>query len=243
MLSGLRHPLLVTFLGVKCESDPPCIVQEMMEGGSIEDLYAQKAIEVRGHWVASRQQIHGWVTDVLKALRFLHEGRRKVIHRDIKPANIMLTKGFMWAKLGDFGLSKEWIDKSPNRIMSGKAGTVRFMAPEVFREESDYDEKVDIYSLSMCMYFMITGLKPYEDFNDQQSLGKLVSERNLRPSLVDFPWPEMEGILREAWAADAQLRPSAARLLEMMMTDEVTRSLDKVPKKKKHNPFAQGISF
>jgi serine/threonine-protein kinase CTR1 len=42
LISGLRHPNLVTFLGVEVDAEPPCIVSELMEGGSIEDLYSRK---------------------------------------------------------------------------------------------------------------------------------------------------------------------------------------------------------
>jgi serine/threonine protein kinase len=46
LISGLRHPNLVTFLGVEVDAEPPCIVSELMEGGSIEDLYAQKVCRI-----------------------------------------------------------------------------------------------------------------------------------------------------------------------------------------------------
>ena len=46
LISGLRHPNLVTFLGVEVDAEPPCIVSELMEGGSIEDLYGQKVCRI-----------------------------------------------------------------------------------------------------------------------------------------------------------------------------------------------------
>jgi serine/threonine protein kinase len=44
-----------------------------------------------------------WLTDVMNAVRYLHE--RKVLRRDIKCDNVLLRKD-MTALLGDFGLSK-----------------------------------------------------------------------------------------------------------------------------------------
>jgi len=82
----------------------------------------------------------------------------------------------------------------PCVVMSGKAGTARFMAPEVFAADKQYTHKVDIYSLAMCVYFMATGIKPFDDFNDQESLGKLVSGRNLRPNTARMQWPELEKV-------------------------------------------------
>mmetsp|Transcript_20645 Transcript_20645/g.51687 ORF Transcript_20645/g.51687 Transcript_20645/m.51687 type:complete len:414 (+) Transcript_20645:71-1312(+) len=246
LLSCLRHPLLVTFLGVQIEGEPPCIVTEMMEGGSIEDLYISKEKETGNPWFATRRQIHGWMSDVLRALRFLHEGSRCIIHRDIKPANIMLTKEWTWAKLGDFGLSKEYVVQpdadGKQHGVSGKAGTVRFMAPEVSSGE-EYTEKADIYSLAMCLYFMVTGVKPFNDFHDQNSLARLVHERHIRPSLVNFQWPELEKIITAAWAPAADKRPSAKEMLEMFQANDVLATLDASAPKLRHNPFRSGISF
>lgn len=71
LISRLRHPNLVAFLGVRVNANPPCIVSELMEGGSVEDLYELRAREARSPWTASRKEIHAWTTDILRALRLL----------------------------------------------------------------------------------------------------------------------------------------------------------------------------
>jgi serine/threonine protein kinase len=45
-------------------------------------------------------------------------------------------------------------------IMTGKTGSFRYMAPEVFLDDPRYNEAVDIYSAGMLMWFMVTGLPP-----------------------------------------------------------------------------------
>lgn len=62
----------------------------------------------------------------------------------------MLRADLQKAKLGDFGLSKEFSVGVNNEacVMSGQAGTARFMAPEVFLGQKNYTSKVDIYSVS-----------------------------------------------------------------------------------------------
>lgn len=46
--------------------------------------------------------------------------------------------------------------------MTGKTGTMRYMAPEVVRSEPHYDEKVDIYSMAMIFWYICHGVRPFE---------------------------------------------------------------------------------
>ena len=86
--------------------------------------------------------------DLCRALEICQ--RYNIIHRDIKPANIFLsdTEDF---KLGDFGVARI---ASAATGASTRAGTVNYMAPEVFRGEK-YTSNVDIYSLGLVMYQLL----------------------------------------------------------------------------------------
>ena len=86
--------------------------------------------------------------DLCKALEICQ--RYNIIHRDIKPANIFIseTEDF---KLGDFGVARI---ASASTGASTRAGTVNYMAPEVFRGEK-YTSNVDIYSLGLVMYQLL----------------------------------------------------------------------------------------
>ena len=67
-------------------------------------------------------------------------------------------------KLGDFGLSKvKDIQKIAGTYrMTGKTGSMRYMAPEVFLDDPQYDEKVDIYSVGLIMWYMTLGERPFD---------------------------------------------------------------------------------
>ena len=86
--------------------------------------------------------------DLCKALEICQ--RYNIIHRDIKPANIFIseTEDF---KLGDFVVARI---ASASTGASTRAGTVNYMAPEVFRGEK-YTSNVDIYSLGLVMYQLL----------------------------------------------------------------------------------------
>ena len=65
-------------------------------------------------------------------------------------------------KICDFGLSKikDKMHFTEEYTMTGKTGSFRYMAPEVFLDNPHYNESVDIYSAAMLMWFMVTGVPP-----------------------------------------------------------------------------------
>src|SRR5206468_3437546 len=90
---------------------------------------------------------------VADALDYAH--RQGVVHRDIKPSNLLLdAQGDTWVT--DFGLAKlvEGEDLSHSRDL---VGTLRFMAPERLRGETD--RRGDIYALGATLYELLT-LRP-----------------------------------------------------------------------------------
>ena len=96
----------------------------------------------------TRREVIRLGIDLCRALEICQ--RYNIIHRDIKPANIFIseTEDF---KLGDFGVARI---ASASTGASTRAGTVNYMAPEVFRGEK-YTSNVDIYSLGLVLYQLL----------------------------------------------------------------------------------------
>ena len=86
-------------------------------------------------------------SDMCSALELCRENN--IIHRDIKPQNIFVSRYGVF-KLGDFGVAKA----STIRISADKVGTYSYMAPEVYKGKG-YDDRVDIYSLGMVLYWLL----------------------------------------------------------------------------------------
>ena len=59
-------------------------------------------------------------------------------------------------KLADFGISKIISDE----MLTTHCGTPIYMAPEIFAG-SDYDNKVDIWSIGVVMYYLLSGMHPF----------------------------------------------------------------------------------
>ena len=161
-----------------------------------------------------RQAVLRLGIDLCRALEVCE--KYSIIHRDIKPANIFISDTGDF-KLGDFGVART---ASASTGASTFAGTVNYMAPEVFRREK-YTASVDTYSLGLVMYQLLNANRmpfypPYP-----QPLTALAKERAHDRRLAGEPLPDpvnasgpLADILRKACApagasSSARLRKPA----------------------------------
>ncbi|CAD8097715.1 unnamed protein product [Paramecium sonneborni] len=86
---------------------------------------------------------------------------RGISHRDLKPENILIqTEPSIQIKLIDFGVSKRFKYKDTFTEMWTATGTILYQAPEVFLG-GGYDEKVDIWSIGIILYYMLCSTLPF----------------------------------------------------------------------------------
>mmetsp|Transcript_8981 Transcript_8981/g.6320 ORF Transcript_8981/g.6320 Transcript_8981/m.6320 type:complete len:87 (+) Transcript_8981:658-918(+) len=84
--------------------------------------------------------------------------KRNIVHRDLKPENIMcqLDDSFT-VKLTDFGFAS-YID--PDKKTKLFCGSPLFIAPEIILGKR-YDYKVDIWSIGVILYLLLSGKTPF----------------------------------------------------------------------------------
>ncbi|KAM0685463.1 hypothetical protein COBT_003327, partial [Conglomerata obtusa] len=120
------------------------------------------------------------ISQISDALMYLHS--KKIIHRDIKPSNILVNKFCIHSeeciefKICDFSLSTTFTNNTNNLV-----GTPFYMAPEIINKEP-YDEKVDIWSLGICLFEMVALTRPFN--------GK--SRKELQNNIIKNPVPKIE---------------------------------------------------
>jgi len=230
IISHLRHPNLVLFLGAcTVGNEPLVIVSEYMAGGSLEDRFKIMCKDGKGqpaHWAPPVKLAVRWIMDLSRAVCFLHNCTTPIIHRDLKPANLLLTEEDH-LKVSDFGLCKTLQkvneDGTPYQ-MTGNTGTRRYMAPEVVLCNPKYDEKVDIYSMAMIFWYIFMGVRPFEGVQPDL-VAELTSQRGMRPPLEGLGWPAMESLIEKMWAGASADRPSASQILNDLGTMTAPASL------------------
>ncbi|HVO24181.1 MAG TPA: protein kinase, partial [Candidatus Margulisiibacteriota bacterium] len=203
------HPHIVTVHDIIDEQGQPCIVQELMDGGSLSELI--RTAPDRRLDVATALRIAG---EVAQALSFAHQ--RGVIHRDIKPGNVWLTRDRR-AKLGDFGLAVA-VDRTRLTAAGLMVGTVAYMPPEQALG-GEITAGSDLYSLGAMLYEMLTGRPPFPGDDTVSVISQHLNTPPLPPTMLNPDVPQaVETLVLRLLAKSPDERPAAA--------DEVIRALE-----------------
>lgn len=127
----------------------------------------------------------------------------------------MLTAD-MHLKLGDFGESRALRAAD---TMTGFKGTYRWMAPELMSNRSSYTEAVDVYSLGLVLWELLTYEEPFADLSQFEVLAAVLADQQ-RPAIPPGTPTSFATLLQASWAQNPALRPTAhdvAVLLERML--------------------------
>ena len=133
---------------------------------------------------------------------------------DLKPENIgFAADGTL--KIFDFGLmtaiAKPAGSGQEAYVMTGKTGSLRYMAPEVYLN-LPYNEKVDVYSFGMILYQLMSNKVPFDGFS-RRDLEEKVVNGGYRP-VMDSHWPtSLQSLISRCWATDHALRPAFSEIL------------------------------
>lgn len=167
-LAKLNHSNVVTLYEFGRANGLFFFLMEFVDGVNLRQL-------LNAGRVSSREAL-AIVPQICDALQYAHD--QGIVHRDIKPENILLDrKGRV--KVADFGLARliglkpdvsasgsgEAISASATLTEAGKImGTPQYMAPEQTEKPTEVDHRVDIYSLGVVFYEMLTGELPLGKF-------------------------------------------------------------------------------
>ncbi|MBY0526801.1 MAG: serine/threonine protein kinase [Gemmataceae bacterium] len=194
LLAQLAHPHVIRVLDFEDDPKQPYLVLEYVEGLSLAELIRQSG-SLRLYRAA---KIIAQVADGLAAAHKLG-----IVHRDIKPANILLGKEGQ-AKLADLGLAVA----SHNRTLAqclgvaaaapDLAGTVAYMAPELFSDTTALDHRSDVYALGVTFYHAVTGRVPFAGATPTEVMLRHVEEQAVAPHelVPDLGVAASEAILR-----------------------------------------------
>ena len=154
LLSQLRHPNIVQFLGVYFQQgmQVPILVMEFLPTN------LTSCIEQYG--ILPEEISYSILYDVALGLYYLYNQTPAIIHRDLSANNVLLTSN-MTAKISDLGVARIF-NLTPLQVsrMTQNPGTAAYMPPEVMIADPKYDTSIDVFSYGILMIHVLSGRWP-----------------------------------------------------------------------------------
>jgi serum/glucocorticoid-regulated kinase 2 len=117
---------------------------------------------IRRYGRLEEEKAFGYFEQILSALDYCHV--KKMVHHDVKLENILIVKDGS-IRLSDFGFAVEMLysgggNNGNHGLINSCSGSPLYMCPELFSNQP-HNEKVDVWGLGVCLYFMLTDMYPF----------------------------------------------------------------------------------
>ncbi|XP_039980467.1 MAP/microtubule affinity-regulating kinase 3-like isoform X2 [Xiphias gladius] len=195
----LNHPNIVKLFEVIETEKTLYLVMEYASGGEVFDYLV-------AHGRMKEKEARAKFRQIVSAVQYCHQ--KRIVHRDLKAENLLLDAD-MNIKIADFGFSNEF-------TVGGKldtfCGSPPYAAPELFQGKKYDGPEVDVWSLGVILYTLVSGSLPF----DGQNLKEL-RERVLRGKyrIPFYMSTDCENLLKRFLV----LNPGKRGTLEQIMKD------------------------
>ncbi|XP_041035210.1 MAP/microtubule affinity-regulating kinase 4 isoform X4 [Carcharodon carcharias] len=200
IMKCLNHPNIVKLFEVIETEKTLYLVMEYASGGEVFDYLVS-------HGRMKEKEARAKFRQIISAVQYCHQ--RNIVHRDLKAENLLLD-GDCNIKIADFGFSNEF--QFGNKLDTF-CGSPPYAAPELFQGKKYDGPEVDIWSLGVILYTLVSGSLPF----DGQNLKEL-RERVLRGKyrVPFYMSTDCENILKRFLV----LNPAKRGTLEQIMKDK-----------------------
>lgn len=172
VVATLSHPGIVPVYDIGESDGIPFIVQELVDGETVEDVIRQKGpLDI--------DQIAEWGAQAAEALAAAHD--LGILHRDVKPGNLIIGRDGRLRVL-DFGLAKildrqGWnsVGRAPLTNDDVVVGTVDYMSPEQ-AQGKEIDARSDVFSLGIVLYEMVAGRRPFNRASGVEVMNAIICD-------------------------------------------------------------------
>ncbi|XP_053829277.1 hormonally up-regulated neu tumor-associated kinase homolog A-like [Vidua macroura] len=162
----IKHPNIVQLYETLETDNSYYMVMELCLGGDLLDRICDKKRLVE-------QEVRRYTRQILSAVEHLH--CQGIVHRDLKIENFLLDENNN-IKIIDFGLSNTArFEGLSQELLHTQCGSPAYAAPELLARKK-YGPKVDVWSIGVSMFAMLTGTLPFtvEPFNIKQLHQKML---------------------------------------------------------------------
>jgi len=200
IMKTLDHPNIVKLYQVIETEKTLYLVMEYASGGEVFDYLVL-------HGRMKEKEARAKFRQIVSAVQYCHQ--KKIIHRDLKAENLLLDSE-MNIKIADFGFSNEFV---PGNKLDTFCGSPPYAAPELFQGKKYDGPEVDVWSLGVILYTLVSGSLPF----DGSTLREL-RERVLRGKyrIPFYMSTDCENLLKKFLV----LNPTRRASLEVIMKDK-----------------------
>ncbi|XP_076279798.1 serine/threonine-protein kinase MARK2-like isoform X6 [Lasioglossum baleicum] len=200
IMKMLDHPNIVKLFQVIETEKTLYLVMEYASGGEVFDYLVL-------HGRMKEKEARAKFRQIVSAVQYCHQ--KKIIHRDLKAENLLLDSE-MNIKIADFGFSNEF---TPGNKLDTFCGSPPYAAPELFQGRKYDGPEVDVWSLGVILYTLVSGSLPF----DGSTLREL-RERVLRGKyrIPFYMSTDCENLLKKFLV----LNPTKRASLETIMKDK-----------------------
>ncbi|XP_064293606.1 serine/threonine-protein kinase MARK2 isoform X1 [Phalacrocorax carbo] len=199
IMKVLNHPNIVKLFEVIETEKTLYLVMEYASGGEVFDYLV-------AHGRMKEKEARAKFRQIVSAVQYCHQ--KFIVHRDLKAENLLLDAD-MNIKIADFGFSNEF---TFGNKLDTFCGSPPYAAPELFQGKKYDGPEVDVWSLGVILYTLVSGSLPF----DGQNLKEL-RERVLRGKyrIPFYMSTDCENLLKKFLI----LNPTKRGTLEQIMKD------------------------
>jgi serine/threonine protein kinase len=167
------------------------------------------------------------------AVSYVHQ--QSCVHRDLKLENILLDKNEN-VKLCDFGFTREYEGKA--NYLQTFCGTICYSAPEMLKGEKYAGERVDVWSLGVILYALLTGELPFDDDDDAVTRNLILTAE---PKYPEYIPADALALLKRLLSKRPLLRPCLPDILSHPFLAEHAPQQQAILNLEQPAPFSTGL--